>query len=437
MSTQSTRAQLQTLKDSLIRSNAVGGLTRGSDVRTMMDALIASLSNILDDKDQVDGYAGLDDNGKLSADLLNNFFSSSANELLDSQYNIFEYTGTSPKAWDMNSLTHDKIYYFINTGSDSVTINSPQIITLPNQASVSSIVLPPGNVFACIPDIINFYLINLTGSGGTTYTGTSGEIIVTGTVISIDSAYAPGLNSNEVGRGDSVTGKLSGGSDLTMETSGLNLGNATRTNQRILRVGQGSNFIDLGEYTGGGFGVIYFDQISPNNTNYGFIGNTSNTQMNATSQVTININDNSKIIATSTLVEFTIAAQFDNLITFKNQYSTTSAPSVSLGPGSGTGATSSFSTGSNNQSGIITLNTGTLPGANASIFSLTPSGGFSAPNNCIMILFPANANAGAGGFVAFYDPASSNTTTAIIKSASIGALTASTTYIWAYQLIYI
>ena len=59
MSTEKTRIELQALKDSLIRSNGVGGLTRASEVRTLAGSLIVSLSNILDDKDQSGGYLGI------------------------------------------------------------------------------------------------------------------------------------------------------------------------------------------------------------------------------------------------------------------------------------------------------------------------------------------------------------------------------------------
>lgn len=56
-----TRAQLAALKDLLILSG--GRRTTASNMRAFQDAIIESLSNILDDKDANDGYAGLDSNG--------------------------------------------------------------------------------------------------------------------------------------------------------------------------------------------------------------------------------------------------------------------------------------------------------------------------------------------------------------------------------------
>lgn len=68
---QSTRAQLEALRDSLIRSGGSGGKTTAEDVRDMFTALIDSLINILDDKDTADGYAGLDSNGHIDVSVIN------------------------------------------------------------------------------------------------------------------------------------------------------------------------------------------------------------------------------------------------------------------------------------------------------------------------------------------------------------------------------
>lgn len=68
---QSTRAQLEALRDSLIRSGGSGGKTTAEDVRDMVTALIDSLINILDDKDVPDGYVGLDSNGYIDVAVIN------------------------------------------------------------------------------------------------------------------------------------------------------------------------------------------------------------------------------------------------------------------------------------------------------------------------------------------------------------------------------
>jgi hypothetical protein len=68
---QSTRVQLEALRDSLIRSGGSGGKTTAEDVRDMVTALIDSLINILDDKDVPDGYAGLDANGHIDVAVIN------------------------------------------------------------------------------------------------------------------------------------------------------------------------------------------------------------------------------------------------------------------------------------------------------------------------------------------------------------------------------
>lgn len=68
---QKTRAQLEALRDSLIRSNGVNGKTRASDVRTFETAIIESLLNILDDADENGGFlqvnSGRVDVGKINS----------------------------------------------------------------------------------------------------------------------------------------------------------------------------------------------------------------------------------------------------------------------------------------------------------------------------------------------------------------------------------
>jgi hypothetical protein len=59
----STREELLDYLETYVKSNSSPSLTRGSDIRAFMELIIAAVVNILDDKDQVNGYLGLDDSG--------------------------------------------------------------------------------------------------------------------------------------------------------------------------------------------------------------------------------------------------------------------------------------------------------------------------------------------------------------------------------------
>jgi len=63
-----TRAELQALKDSLIISGTKQ--TTAANLRAVFDVLIQSLSNILDDKDQPNGYLGIESDGTANVSLI-------------------------------------------------------------------------------------------------------------------------------------------------------------------------------------------------------------------------------------------------------------------------------------------------------------------------------------------------------------------------------
>lgn len=79
---QSTRAQLETLKDSLIRSGGSGGKTSAADVRDMITELIDSLANILDDADENEGYLAIDSNGRVDVTKITSVDSNASTQVL-------------------------------------------------------------------------------------------------------------------------------------------------------------------------------------------------------------------------------------------------------------------------------------------------------------------------------------------------------------------
>lgn len=104
----------------------------------------------------------------------------------------------------------------------------------------------------------------------------------------------------------------------------------------------------------------------------------------------------------------------------------TSAPTIAVGAGAGTGATASVS--GNDISGEITLSAGTTPSAAATVFTMTFNIAFaSAPR---IVLMPSNANAALlSGTTMGY--VTTTTTTAVLTSGSVG-MTASVDYKWHY-----
>lgn len=104
----------------------------------------------------------------------------------------------------------------------------------------------------------------------------------------------PSLTSTYVGYGDG-SNLLTGAATMTFDTSGLNVGNATRTNQRYLRIGQGSAWVDFGSIVGfPSYGAMYINQ-TPAFNNYAIIGDVGLTQMNSTGTVQFSISDNVKV----------------------------------------------------------------------------------------------------------------------------------------------
>lgn len=81
---QSTRAQLEALRDSLIRSGGVGGKTSAEDLRTFQTAIIDSLLNILDDANLSEGYMAIDSNGRVDATKINSINSATIKQVLNS-----------------------------------------------------------------------------------------------------------------------------------------------------------------------------------------------------------------------------------------------------------------------------------------------------------------------------------------------------------------
>lgn len=79
---QSTRIQLEALRDSLIRSGGVGGKITAENIREFETAIIDSLLNILDDANLSEGYLSIDADGRVDVTKINSSDSNSSSQLL-------------------------------------------------------------------------------------------------------------------------------------------------------------------------------------------------------------------------------------------------------------------------------------------------------------------------------------------------------------------
>jgi hypothetical protein len=114
------------------------------------------------------------------------------------------------------------------------------------------------------------------------------------------------------------------------------------------------------------------------------------------------------------------------------------APSTNFTPtkvaagGAGTGATTSLTAGSNDDSGWVTLNTGTGTTGGLGLVTFTYGGTYSNIRHCTIEPASATAAALTGGSVP-YIPIGTSTTTQFVITGGPTALTASTTYQWTYR----
>lgn len=99
-----------------------------------------------------------------------------------------------------------------------------------------------------------------------------------------------------------LVGNSGGTTALTILHSGtVLLGTTTERSGSLsipFRVGSGTNTIDFGSYSAS-YSAIWFNQTTPSTSNYGFLGNSSTTYLNGTSNVYFAINGTGKVAISS------------------------------------------------------------------------------------------------------------------------------------------
>lgn len=87
-----------------------------------------------------------------------------------------------------------------------------------------------------------------------------------------------------------------------------NIGNAVTTGQRLFQIGQDNSYISIGSVVGDpDFLAMYFNQPTPDLTNWGFSGNVTDTQFNGANNVYFNVGGTSKLRIQSTTITVTNA----------------------------------------------------------------------------------------------------------------------------------
>ena len=86
----------------------------------------------------------------------------------------------------------------------------------------------------------------------------------------------------------------------------INFGNASQTNQRLVRIGQGTSIIDLGSYSSDStLATIYMNASTPSTTNYAVLGTSTSTNFNApTTQLNLRIADSNRVSINLTQTNF-------------------------------------------------------------------------------------------------------------------------------------
>lgn len=167
------------------------------------------------------------------------------------------------------------------------------------------------------------------------------------------------LSNATVSSSLAVTGSftvLATGSDL------INIGNAAISNQRLVRIGQHTSYMDLGSFVGAeGVAAIYFNKSTPSGVNYTLAGDSSFTLLNGVTDIYFRINNSTKAQFSSTLFDI------------KQNTTITGSTNISGNLNLGSGSESRILTLRQDQS-FITMGSFASSPSNAGIWFDTPNG---------------------------------------------------------------
>lgn len=140
--------------------------------------------------------------------------------------------------------------------------------------------------------------------------------------------------------------------------------------------------------------------------------------------------------ATSTSAYTASVTSPPGTLTVDGHVSLSSATTPTIAAGAGAGTSPTVSVSGNDQSGTISIATGSSPSTSATVATVSFGAAFSSTPNSV-ILTPANGNAAAlnGNSLVYEDKTSRGTSSFVLKVGS-SALTSSTTYLFNYMVGY-
>lgn len=150
---------------SLATSKLPGGTKASAqDVKDVLNAVIESVCNILDDKDANSGYAGLDVNGRIDPTKIFKSFTDSTGTVVmdDTKYLSFINSFAGAAVWTSFAKSGNRVFNVVNMGTGNLTINYPgagnRIIDLASSIAPTNTIVIATKVSKKIIDDGNFLI---------------------------------------------------------------------------------------------------------------------------------------------------------------------------------------------------------------------------------------------------------------------------------------
>jgi len=228
---------------------------------------------------------------------------------------------------------------FIKNGGTSAqflkadgTVDSSTYLTTLGTAATSLTTTGSSGAATLIANVLNVPNYTLAGLGGTTLAAVNAQNL--SVFAATTSSQLAGVISDETGSGalvfgtsptftTKITTPLINGTSGTLQigtTDLVNIGNATTTSQRLVRIGQDTAWIDIGSQSGStARPAIYLNTTTPDTTNYALSCHqtTGNTYLNGKSGTQILVNGGIVTTYSTNQVSFAVNAAGGSTINYQ------------------------------------------------------------------------------------------------------------------------
>lgn len=233
------------------------------------------------------------------------------------------------------ALTYQPIGSYLTTISGlniSLLNNDSGYITSVGTAATSLTTTGSSGAATLIANVLNVPNYTLAGLGGTTLAAVNAQNL--SVFAATTSSQLAGVISDETGSGalvfgtsptftTGITTPLINGTSGTLQigtTDLVNIGNATTTSQRLVRIGQNTAWIDIGSQSGStARPAIYLNTTTPDTTNYALSCHqtTGNTYLNGKSGTQILVNGGIVTTYSTNQVSFAVNAAGGSTINYQ------------------------------------------------------------------------------------------------------------------------